>query len=276
MARFAISSIALGFLVGVPAVANPASPCDSSVGSPSDIKELRPGILQGYLEPKALPDSLKLLPAPPKTGSPADLLDLARAKATIAIQGSPRWELATIDADLHFPAAAKIFSCALGVPISQETTPRLYTLLRRTLTDAGLATYRAKTHYQRPRPFMRNGQAICTPNDEAKLREDGSYPSGHTSGGWAWALILSEMAPERRDQLISRGIEYGNSRSICNVHWSSDVEAGRLIGSATVAQLHADPVFRADLKAASAEIKALRMRGLPANGNCSLETQAFN
>lgn len=276
MARLGIFSIAIGLLVGVPAVAAPTSSCEESAGSPSDLKEVRPGLLQGYLAMEALPDSLKLLTAPPKPGSAADSLDMARAKATIDTQGSPRWELATIDADLHFPAAARIFSCALGVPISQEATPRLYTLLRRTLTDAGLATYRAKTHYQRPRPFMRNGQAHCTPNDEAKLREDGSYPSGHTSGGWAWALILSEMAPERRDQLLSRGIEYGNSRSICNVHWSSDVEAGRLIGSATVAQLHADPVFRADLKAASAEIKALRMRGLPPNGNCSLETRALN
>ena len=49
------------------------------------------------------------------------------------------------------------------------------------------------------------------------------------------------VAPERRDQLVARGIEYGKSRSICNVHWLSDVQASQIIGSAAVAQLHTDP-----------------------------------
>ena len=91
---------------------------------------------------------------------------------------------------------------------------------------------------------------MCTPEDDELLRNDGSYPSGHTAAGWAWALVLSELSPERRDQLVARGIEYGKSRSICNVHWLSDVQASQIIGSAAVAQLHTDPVFRADLRAA--------------------------
>ena len=38
--------------------------------------------------------------------------------------------------------------------ISEQATPNLNMLLRRTLTDAGLATYKAKNHYQRTRPFV--------------------------------------------------------------------------------------------------------------------------
>jgi acid phosphatase (class A) len=59
-------------------------------------------------------------------------------------------------------------------------------LMRRTLADAGLATYKAKDHYKRARPFVESKAAICTPQDEAMLRKDGSYPSGHAALGWAW------------------------------------------------------------------------------------------
>ncbi len=41
---------------------------------------------------------------------------------------------------------------------------------------------------------MENNAPVCTPEDEEKLRKDGSYPSGHTALGWAWALILTEIA----------------------------------------------------------------------------------
>jgi acid phosphatase (class A) len=246
------------------------------VGSPPVLKELKRGLLEGYLAQDARPDSLKLLDPPPSLGSAAFALDEAVAQATLAVQGGARWQLAARDADLHFPAAAGIFACASGIRISEEETPRLYTLLRRTLTDAGLATYKAKEHYQRRRPFLNNEQPICSPDDQVELTTDWSYPSGHTSVGWAWALILSEIVPNRQDQILQRGREYGKSRNVCNVHWHSDVQAGLLMGSATVAQLQANPVFRADLRAAAAEVKAQQALNPNANGiDCELEQQAL-
>ena len=59
------------------------------------------------------------------------------------------------------------------------------------------------------------------------------------------------------------------------MHWFSDVEAGRLMGSATVSQLHADPVFRADLRAARKEVAALRLQQAQPNGDCALEQRAL-
>tara|TARA_B100001142_G_scaffold200649_1_gene199203 strand:- start:160 stop:1020 length:861 start_codon:yes stop_codon:yes gene_type:complete len=250
--------------------------CESNVGSPNDLKELKHGLLQGYLAPETLPDSLKLLTPPPAPGSAAQALDEDIARANFALEATARWTQASKDADLNFPAAASIFSCSLGIEISEERTPRLYTLLRRSLTDAGLASYKAKNHYQRSRPFMGNGQAICTPDDEAILRTDGSYPSGHTSVGWAWALILSEIAPNQQDQILERGLEYGRSRNICNVHWHSDVQAGQLIGAATVSRLHTNEVFRADLRAAAEEIHAQTSLGKTRNSDdCEREKVAL-
>ena len=149
----------------------------------------------------------------------------------------------------------------VGAPITQADTPSLYRLLRRSLTDAGLSTYRAKNHYQRKRPFMVNGQPTCVPDAEQEhLAEDGSYPSGHSAIGWAWALILAELAPDRADAILARGRAFGQSRVVCNVHWQSDVQEGQFMGSAAVAKLHSDPVFLTNLAAARTELSELRAR----------------
>ena len=239
------------------------------------IREIRPGILEGYLKPETLPNSAALLPPPPADGSAAHELDLTISRRTRAFQGTIRWELATVDAILMFPRAAESFSCALGIPITKTHTPHLYMLLRRTLSDAGFSSYNAKKRYQRKRPFIVNYEPICTPDEESFLLQDGSYPSGHTAIGWTWALILSEIAPERTDAILARGRTYGESRIICNVHWYSDVVEGRFIGAATVARLHADPGFQADLKAAKAEVASVRARGQIPRRDCKAEAEAL-
>lgn len=271
----AVMTLLLALLAGIPAPAHAATPCELGPGSPATVPEIKPGILKGYLEQEAMANALALLEGPPRAGSAAAAFDQAQANASFALRDSARWTLAAKDADLHFPAAAISFSCALGVPINATDTPRLLLLMRRSMTDLGLSTYPAKNRYQRKRPFMVNNQPICTPADEQALRGDGSYPSGHTAVGWGWGLILSTIAPERSDALIARGRAFGESRSICNVHWISDVQAGELMGSATTARLQADPVFQADLQAARQEVEALRARQAQPNGDCKLEEAAF-
>jgi acid phosphatase (class A) len=242
---------------------------------PAPVPEIRPGILAGYLKPEVLPDSLALLPPPPAAGSAAFTLDQEVSRKNFALRGTPRWKLAAEDADLMFPQAAGTFSCALGAPITEQDTPHLYMLLRRTLADTGLSTYSAKNQYQRQRPFMVNKAPICTPAEEAQLRKDGSYPSGHTAIGWALALVLTEIAPDRADAILARGRAFGESRVVCNVHWHSDVVEGRFMGAAAVARLHADPAFRAELEAAKAELAAVRAKGVKPTRDCQAEAEAL-
>ncbi len=241
----------------------------------ADVPELRPGILQGYLAPAEVPNSLKLVSPPPASGSVAEALDIAVNQAALSLRDSPRWQQARRDAELRFPAAAEVFSCALDAPINQQQTPQLYRLLRRSLTDAGFATYAAKNQYQRQRPFMVNGEPSCTPEQEAYLRKDGSFPSGHAALGWAWALILAELAPERQDAILARGRAFGQSRVMCNVHWQSDVLEGRAVGSAAVAALHNNAEFQAAMTAARAELAALRAAGQGSSADCDAEAAAL-
>jgi acid phosphatase (class A) len=239
------------------------------------VPEIRPGILKGYLASEVLPNSLALIPAPPATGSTALAFDEAVSRNSLSLRGTPRWKLATEDADLKFPQAAGTFSCALNAPITEQDTPHLYMLMRRTLADAGLSTYTAKNHYKRTRPFVVNKEPTCTPNEEEHLMKDGSYPSGHTAVGWAWALILSEIAPEHTDAILARGRAFGQSRVICNAHWQSDVIEGRFVGAAAVARLHSNPEFLAELKAAKAELAAVRSKGLKPTRDCAAEAEAM-
>ena len=241
----------------------------------AEIPEVHPGILQGYLDPKTLPNSLKLIPIAPTQGSAAQKLDDTVSQKYFALEGTPRWERAKKDADLSFPNAAKIFSCALDIPINEKQTPHLYLLLRRTVADAGFATYTAKNHYQRVRPFMLNRKPICTPEDMELLKNDGSHPSGHTAIGWSWALILAEIAPERADAIFARGRAFGESRIICNVHWHSDVVEGRFIGASVVAKLHTDPQFLSDLEAAKKEVASLYAKGVKSPNDCKSESDAL-
>jgi len=133
----------------------------------------------------------------------------------------------------------------------------------------------AKHRYNRTRPFMVNGEPTCTPDKEAGLAENGSYPSGHTSIGWAWALILAELTPDRGDAIVARGRSYGESRLVCNVHWHSDVLSGRFMGSAVVARLHADPQFRRDMDAARVELAMARRRGTAPVAGCGATAAAL-
>lgn len=217
------------------------------------VPELKPGVPAGYLG-RALPDSLALVPPPPAPRSAAFAQDEAVHKASQALRNGARGALATQDADLHFPAVAHTFDCALGASVTPADTPRLYLLLQRSMVDAGLATYGAKNHYQRQRPFVHYNETTCAPADEAALRTDGSYPSGHTAVGWAWGLILVEIAPARADAVLARARAFGESRLVCNAHWQSDVLAGRTVAASAVARLHADATFRADLAAARDEL----------------------
>ncbi|AKC86668.1 hypothetical protein WQ53_07730 [Pseudoxanthomonas suwonensis] len=251
-------------------------PAATAVAAPEQpVPEIRPGRLAGYLAAAAIPDSLVLVPAPPAAGSATLAQDHAVMRAALALRGTPRFEQAIRDADLDFPFAAGSFACALGVGIDAQRTPATYRLLRRTLADAAVSTRTAKEQYQRPRPFVENGEPTCTPEDEQALRGNGSYPSGHTAIGWAWALVLAQAVPERTDALLARGRSFGDSRLVCNVHWQSDVLQGRFMGSGTVARLQSDPAFRADVAAATVELAAAREQGLAPDRDCAAEAVAL-
>ena len=231
--------------------------------------------MPGYLQPEERPDSIALLPPPPAPGSPEFMADEAIYRELSALQDSARWRLAAADANLKFPGAANVYSCAVGIDVTAATTPHLYALLQRVVIDAGQSTYKAKQKYNSNRPFEVTGDPTCVPEDESLLRGNASYPSGHASLGYVWGEVFAELLPERAAAARARAYEFGQSRVVCRVHRQSDVDGGRTVGQAVFERLHQDPEFVADMAAAKLEVKKARRHGPPAGRDCRAEASAL-
>jgi acid phosphatase (class A) len=234
----------------------PAAPVDPSMASPP------PTNLRGYLAPADL-DSLQLLGPPPAPDSPRGQADRATYLETRALADSPRWREATQDNDLWYGGAMHRFACAAGVEISARSTPATHRLLERVELDVRTVGTPVKARYNRTRPMIGDERPICVRREDW-MKTNGSYPSGHASTGWAWGLILGELAPAKASALVAAGREIGDSRTICGVHYQSDVEAGRTLAAALVARLHGSPEFRRELERARSELA--RAKAPP--GNC--------
>jgi len=268
-------TLTLSVFLCVAGVAFAASEEAEVTVSGQTVVEIAPGILKGYLDEDEMLNSAAFVPPAPDANSGRQTLDKAWADQMRQLRGTPRWDLARRDADLSFPAAVSAFSCTLGFEITEANTPALYLLLWRSLADIGLSSYSAKNAYQRERPFMVNDTPVCTPEDEEALRADGSYPSGHTAIGWGWALILSELVPDHAEALLARGLAFGESRTVCNVHWYSDVVAGRIVGAAAVARLQTNAEFIAAMDDAGTEVAAALAAEPSIDRECAAEAAAL-
>ena len=208
----------------------------------------------GYLPGTMLPDSLTIVGPPPAPGSEQARADRAAFDASRSLEGTPRWAQATADVELFGDKAHRSFSCAIGKEISVAKTPVLSKLLDRLVLDAGGSTSAAKARYKRDRPMIGHDEARLCVVREDWMKTNGSYPSGHAAAGFAWGLVLAQLAPDKASAAVARGRDFGDSRWICGVHFQSDVTAGQLMAAATVSRLHAEPAFEADMALAKAEL----------------------
>ncbi|MBY0294439.1 MAG: phosphatase PAP2 family protein [Methylobacterium sp.] len=227
-----------------------------------------------YLAAGAL-DTRAILPPPPRAGTDAEAVDRLTFAGTRALKDTDRWALATADVRGGAAHLLAAFSCALGTRLTPARVPAVMALLERTRLDVIAAVDAPKSLYARPRPHLGNDLPICVPRSE-RLAASWSYPSGHATEGWTFALILAAAAPAQATALLRRGRLYGESRMVCGVHWRSDVEAGRTNGAALFAGLLGNEAFRADLERARADLaRALAEPAVaPDPATCAAEAEA--
>lgn len=228
-----------------------------------------------YFTASEMPDMLKWYQAPPKTDSDEFARDIRRyywgkkqrlnpERAAIAIRDS-YYGLETIIREFSFP---------FGLQISWQNTKEIYTLLRDALATTDSICKIPKQVYMRQRPFMFFNEETLIPNDEASLRVNGSFPSGHTILGVSAALLLSEINPEAADTLLARGIMYGESRVIVGAHWQSDIEAGFYAASVAYMKLHTSERFLRQMEAARKEFLDLKGKYPPIESEDMLKDSA--
>lgn len=207
---------------------------------------------QPYLANEAVDFKMVLAP-PPAKGSVEDDADRQSVEALQKVSAA-RLQSATLDEKFVYSRFDDVF----GRAIDRKTSPILVNLLNRAMRDVGATAFPAKDYFQRPRPFQRMPlQHTCSseppPKPEDNPTRGTSYPSGHSSGGWAVAMILARVVPERAEAILSRADEYAESRVICGRHFPSDVDAGHIVAAAVIARLDASPEFQHDLAEARAE-----------------------
>jgi acid phosphatase (class A) len=211
-----------------------------------------------YFTSPEMPNALHYLPAPPQTNEMRYAYDTAQYNWGKSVRNTPRGEKARLDAEYSIARIAAVFTPVMGIEISETNTPQIWKLLADATKTANFACDSAKKTYMRQRPYMVYNEPTLVPEDEAVLRKNGSYPSGHTTLGWTAALILCEINPDDQDAILKEGFEYGQSRVIAGFHWQSDVDAARLVASAAFARLHTSEAYLKQLRKAQKEYRKKR------------------
>lgn len=225
----------------------------------------------GYLS-GAVPEGLARLPPPPASGSAAMRKDEEARQGALQLNDPVRYAAAVADSDRSFATTLKSFSCAMGMDISEQSTPNIARLLNKMRIDVRHAAGPLRARYKRQQPFVMHKTATCSPKDEALVANQGSYPSARGAVGWSYALVLAELNPARAPAILQRGRDFGESRVICGSHWQSDIDAGNEVGRLVVAQLHQNKAFSADFEAAKTEATQLRASGAKPSGQCNAPT----
>lgn len=208
-------------------------------------------------EPKYLgagqSDAVLLLAPPPATGSAEDAADLETARRVYAAR----------QPDERARAAGEVtltifhFAPAIGPWFVPGKFPKTEALFQEVEAEAKIVTNAAKKHWQRIRPYhvdpTRFPDAI-----EHEERTDYSYPSGHSTRGTTFALLLAELFPEKREAILAKGRDSGWLRVLGGVHYPTDIYAGRVLGQALARDFLRIDAFRRDLAAARIELAAAK------------------
>lgn len=219
-------------------------------------------------------DITHLLPPPPQPGSAAQQRDIATVLIMQATASPAERERALKDAEFAVYRVGDV----LGPKFRKDRLPVTDAFLKRAFENYASVTAPGKAYFHHDRPFVMDSnvrseddvvKGVCagSPNSGSPpvlLCPNGvsySYPSGHSTLGTFTALVLAEMIPERRDELLLRGRQYGESRVIVGAHFPTDIEAGRIQGTVMFVLMMQNEHFRSDLAEARAELR--KQLGLP-------------
>lgn len=187
---------------------------------------------------------LGAVPAPPAPGSREDRKDLETLFDWQARRTSEDCGAALAQAKAEYNAFFGDVS-----PFPDPLPPDASRILFQVYFDGGMAVDAAKKRFARQRPFRRDkGLKPCLGRVPGL-----SYPSGHAAVSRLFALLLSDVAPERRADFLARSDRAALNRVIGGAHHPSDIEAGKRLGDAVYAGMLREASFRADL----ARLKAL-------------------
>jgi acid phosphatase (class A) len=213
---------------------------------------------EGLYLPAGRPDGIALLCPPPLAGSEEQAADLASARLVFRSRTPELEARALKSASLSM----FIFEPAIGPILQKGELSKTETLFANVKKALDQAIDVPKYHWRRLRPYQ-----IDESLNLGKPEPSPSYPSGHSTRGTVYSLLLAEIFPEKRDAILEIGREIGWDRVLIGKHFPTDVFAGRVLGQAVFRELMASTEFQHDLREAKAEVAALQNPGTKAGSS---------
>lgn len=192
----------------------------------------------------------QFLPQAPADGSETQKSELAELHA-IETGRTPE-QAKKADADSS-DETVFLFRDVFGPNFTPEKLPQLAAFGKAVRDDGELSTKDAKDYFHRKRPY--NADATLKPVCKTTTK-DNSYPSGHAMSSWLQGLMLIDLFPERRAEILARAADYARSRLLCGVHYPSDLEASKLASYALHGAMLMSSTYQKALEPVRAEIAA--------------------
>ncbi|WP_243312717.1 phosphatase PAP2 family protein [Fundidesulfovibrio agrisoli] len=179
-------------------------------------------------------EALTLIPTPPQPGSAnqaanVQLLNIVTSTATPQMV-SAAWYDST-------PSVFD-FSQVLGPGFTAEKLPVTNAFFTKVITNIENTNINLDKLY--------HSQGPVSPD---------SYPSAHTLLGFVDGVILADMIPEKKDQLLTYGVQFGLNRLVLGAHWPTDVTAGQMEATLLLPALYQSSQFMTDFERAKAEVR---------------------
>lgn len=177
----------------------------------------------------------------------------------MALRDTERGQQANEDASIDNSYLINTFNdCVPTITISEDNTPYIATLINLLELSLNSHATNLKNTSNRLRPFRQFNETIPYGGEAWHHNNESSYPSRHALVGWGLALVLAEVMPEYRHNLIKRGYDYGESRVITGLCYASDARDARIIAAAVTNKLHNVPLFASLIDKAKAEYEQLK------------------
>ncbi|PWJ94258.1 acid phosphatase (class A) [Mesorhizobium loti] len=193
-------------------------------------------------------DLTMILPPPPANDSVQTKAELGEV-LTLQVTRTPEMVASAVaDAEENVWRFANV----MGPKFNKETLPKFSAFFDRVVATEGAVVDPAKDVWKRPRPH----QLSDLVKPAVKLSSSGSWPSGHATVGTMMGIILSDMVPEKRAEIMARAAEYAHNREVGGIHYASDIEMGRISGSVIAAVLLNRDDFKAEYEVARAELRS--------------------
>ena len=207
----------------------------------ADLHYLRPG----------QPDTVALLAPPPLPDSPEQASDLAAVIKAHKNSSASDQTMAKSEKRVHIFS----FAPAIGDFFQTNKLPKTEALFHRIHDDINGVIDAGKDFWKRPRPYLVEPSLA-----KGEQENSFSYPSGHSTHATVYALLLAELVPDKRDDILAIGRSIGWRRVQIGRHYPTDIHAGRVLAQAIVRELKASPAFQLDFAEARAEIQAARQK----------------